>query len=120
MHKTHSRYGGKSGMKKITLKLKQFELEYIINQTEHVLANAGAYGYSKSHEDRLILAALGEFYDKIHGLHSPFVKDYKLKIQVSQAMAFLIHFHALPGSEILSAEQLCIQTLIGKIDQQTT
>ena len=106
-------------MKKITLKLDKIELQGIMHLLELTIQNPEAYGYSKDDCDRLLLSALTELYYKLHTALDLFKSNYKVKITITQAMAFMAHFKAQPDTCIPQQMLLPINTAIGIIDQQT-
>lgn len=106
-------------MKKITLKLKLSDLNSIMPHIASVIASPAKWGYEDTYHDKHILASLGELYAKLEGDRSIFKTDYKLKVAISQAMGFLIHFSAMPNGAIPPAEGIVVNKIIALIDQQT-
>lgn len=109
-------------MKKVTFKLKPVEAEGIVRQIEQAVFNPTSFGYENNDTDKLILAALTELHCKIRNsinIYDTCATVHKIKVNVSHAMAFMVHFRALPDGVLTEPEVLTMNTLIGQIDQQT-
>ena len=109
-------------MKKVTIKLKRSDLETLVQLLGAVVFNPKSYGYTNIDNDKLIIACLIELHEKIRNainVYDTGNPTHKLKISVAQAMAFSIHFKALPDGNVPQSEEVTINNILGLIDQQT-
>ena len=105
-------------MKKVALNLDKTELQGIMQALQLVIQFPDGYGYGNDDEDKFLLATLTELYYKLNNACDLFKAHYKIKISIAQAMAFTIHFKAMPESCVPPQLALTITTMIGTIDQQ--
>lgn len=105
-------------MNGIRLKLTSHDVEQMIYFLSDSVANAKSCGYNRNHEDKHILASLGELLHKLSSSHNCCKLNYNLTIPSSQALALVVHCKRTKRQRS-NYDTILLNDVIGRIDNKT-